>query len=236
MATPGALLASLADVDIDQVIGWAVLNRRMPMHNRLFHIERAITGIPSCAWTQVTENRRNEMYGQETYHHFEVSGMRGGFSPYVCNSVVQLSDGRTAAIFDHVADIRPNVVVMRHSSSSLVLRLEVQGSNNHISIRAEYLSGCVAYANTVPLTRKLKVRDLKNMMSTYLRDAGSLGPFQSLHIIKIGTNRELHASTLVWNPTWRYQAIRVRRRLFVKTSLIQLKLDRFFKVVRSSLR
>ena len=193
---------------------------------------RHIENIPSHSWLALSANRVADMRSGELDHHFATSiHGNGGYVPYILHDVITLDDGRQVMIFGHYLGLMTDVVIMKFATNPVVLRIDVSGSKEHISVQCEFLSGAVAFADTLPLTRMWNVKALKELIIDYMQGTSLLGPFQYIELVKLGQNQVLRGSVKVWDPRW-MAATRTRftkRRIFVKTSLVQVKLDQFFR-------
>jgi hypothetical protein len=193
----------------------------------------ALGVLDSSDWNRVTPGRKADMATGNIYQFFEAQ-MRGGFVPYHLRAVLTLPCGAKVALFVHARAMLGDIAVMMHPTSDMVLRLQVTGSRNHLSILAETMAGTAAYHDTAPLTRLLTVAKLKALMVVHLQATRQLGAFQRLILVKVGQMTPLAGHCKVWNPAWMGARRRmdgsavVARRLHVKTQLVQLTLNHFW--------
>jgi hypothetical protein len=223
-------VAFVNNVEVDtQCLAWALLGIH-EVHlepDPLSLLAGALGALDAGDWNRVTPSRKQDFATGNTYQFFEAQ-MRGGFVPYGFKTILTLPSGSKVAVFGHLRAFLGDIAIMVHSTSDLVLRLQVTGSRSHISIMAELMSGTAAYHDTAQLTRMLTVASLKAKMEEHLRVVGQLGPFQRLVLLKLGRCTPLSGNIRVWNPAWMHARHTVTRRLHVKTTLVQRTLTDFW--------
>jgi hypothetical protein len=225
MTTLVEKLKSLATWSADQSVclGWSCL----PDDTYAYNVRDVIAEVEADRnWTRVSAERVRGMAAGATIQSFAIKH-QGGYCPYSLLAVHDLPDGSQVAVFTHNAGLYGDVLVKRFSTGSYVIRIDVQGGRGHISVKAATLAGRVVFATAVPLTRWLNIKILRETMRGCLLTTSELGPFQDLVLVKAGSLAPLRGSVVVWCPDWLKATKKIKRRLYTKTMLVQITLERY---------
>ena len=173
-------LSTFATLDPTECLGWAYLPDAWVRTMR--ELESEMSDLSHNAWTKMTADRTADLMTGAVVQRFAVN-YQAGYCVYELSTIVSLPSGSEVAIFRHVGMLG-DIIVKKFPTGDFVLRLDVTGGRNHISVRAETIAGRVVYATAIALTRWLNIKQLKASMLTALLAAGEISQFQDLKLHK----------------------------------------------------
>ena len=150
---------------------------------------------------------------------------------YSLRTMVML-DGRRFAYLVHTTRegaFEPDILVRRGTRSTLAVRLSASYSTGtNITITGVSLAGNNIFSDVLPVTRQLRVLELRDIMLKHLHNTGVLESRCQTLVLYAGNNvNPLRGNCVIWNPSWLAQRF-PRTRLIRKTNQIQSILDKFF--------
>ncbi len=92
----------------------------------------------------------------------------------------------------------------------------------------------MVHADSLNLTQSVDLKQYRDRVHALLVKQGTLMPWQRLVIVRLGSMAPIRGNALLWSPSWKARAgaRTVKKRLFQKTSLVQLCITHFCELAR----
>lgn len=204
-------------------------------------LKRQLEKLDNDEWKLITDRKAQQISEIEDFRFSPIyfappsseTGM--GYIPFFLKQVITLPEYGHVGVLCHATGNHPDIIICRTTKADKLVKIEVQGSRQHLSVKLENpFTGHLVHADALKLTESVDLKQYKDRVHALLVKQGTLMPWQRLVILRLGSMTPIRGNTLLWNPAWkaRPDAKTVKKRLFQKTSLVQLCITHFCELAR----